>query len=178
MTTIAMPADRLAEIKALAKSRDVIGAVDKLGASLDSLDDATREATLTALTELAAARDLALVLDDARAPLTTRKNVLKAFRYLKSAKYTPAVVRALSNPDAQLRAEAALALSVFGAADAVPALVNASNDPSDDVRYYAADALGGVNTEAAKKAIAERLWLETSPTVLYALREASKRQSE
>ncbi len=166
----------LADLEALGSSKDVVGAVDKLGASLDSMDEKVREATVSALRELLATRDFPRLLDDDFTPIKTRRNVLKALRYLKEPRYTPRVVKALSDSEATLRAEAALTLSVFGADAAERELIAALSDREKDVRYYAADALGGLRTDAAKKAISERLGVETDKTVIFSLQQAQKRQ--
>lgn len=171
-----MAKDRVAELKALGKSKDVVGAVDKLAKALDSMDDAVREATLSALRELLAAKDFPKIFEDKKTPLKTRRNVLKALRYLKEPRYTPMVVKALGEPDAGIRADAAWALSVFGAADAEPQLITALGDAEKDVRYYAADALGSCRSEAAKKAVLERQKVEADKTVLFSLQQAEKRQ--
>jgi HEAT repeat protein len=171
-----MANDRVAELKALGKSKDVIGAVDKLAKALDSLDDPTREATLSALRELLAAKGFPKIFEDDMTPLRTRRNVLKALRYLKEPKYTPMVVAALSEKDAGIRTDAAWTLSVFGAAEGEAALIKAVADPEKEVRYYAADALGQLKSEGAKKAVLERQKVEKDNTVLYALQQAEKKQ--
>ena len=170
------PKDRIAGLKALGRSKDLVGAVDRLAASLDSLDDAIREATLQALRELLATSDFPKIFDDRKTPLKTRKNVLKTLRYLKEPRFTPLAVKALRDPDVAIRTEAALVLAVYGAQDAEPELVAASADPEKDVRYHAAEALGGLQSDAAKQAIAARLKVETDQTVLFALQQAAKKQ--
>jgi HEAT repeat protein len=171
-----MSNDRVAELKALGKSKDVVGAVDKLAKALDSMDDQVREATVSSLRELLAAKDFPKLYEDPKTPLRTRRNVLKALRYLKDPKYTPMVVKALGDADAGLRSEAALVLSVYGAADAEGALIKVLGDAEKDVRYYAADALGGLKTDAAKQAVLERQKVEKDQTVLFALQQAEKKQ--
>jgi HEAT repeat protein len=171
-----MSKDPLADLKALGKSKDVVGAVDKLGASLDSMDEKVREATLSALRELLATRDFPKLLDDDFTPIKTRRNVLKALRYLKDARYTPRVVKALADSEVSIRSEAALTLSVFGAEAAERELITALSDREKDVRYYAADALGGLRSEPAKKAVADRLAVETDKTVLFSLQQAQRKQ--
>lgn len=171
-----MASDRVAELTALGQSKDVIGAVDKLAASLDSLDDAVRDATMAALGELLAARDFSKLLDDKKTPLKTRRNVLKVMRYLKEPRFTAMAVKALTDADPGIRSEAALVLSVFGAAEAEAPLIAALADAEKDVRYYAADALGALRSDAAKKAVSSRQKTETDKTVIFALQQAEKRQ--
>lgn len=171
------PKDRIAELKTLGRSKDVIGAVDKLAASLDSLDDAVREATLQALRELLASRDFPKLFDDKKTPIKTRKNVLKTLRYLKEPRFTPLAIKGLGDGEPSIRSEAALVLSVYGAADAEPQLIAALADAEKDVRYYAADALGGLKSDAAKQAVENRLKVETDKTVIFSLQQAGKKQS-
>ena len=56
---------------------------------------------------------------------------------------TPALARALSDPDEKLRRECALALAAIGppAGAAVPALVTAEHDPAPAVRDAAEEAI-------------------------------------
>jgi len=63
----------------------------------------------------------------------------------------PALIRALSDPDPELRHQAARALSRMGPSvrDAVPALIRALKDPDPLVRRSAARALGQVGPDAA-----------------------------
>jgi len=167
---------RVEEIKALGKSKDVVGAIDSLGKALDSREEGAREATLAALRELLAARDFPKLLDDKKTPLKTRRNVLKAMRFLKEPRFTPMVVKALGDADGGLRAEAALVLAVYGAGDAEPQLIGALGDAEKDVRYYAAEALGSCKSDAAKKAVLARQAVELDKTVLFSLQQAEKRQ--
>ena len=171
-----MSKDRIAELKALGKSKDAVGAVDKLAKSLDSQDDAVRDATLGALRELLAAKNFPRLLEDDGTPLRTKVNVLKALRYLKEPRFLPLVVKALADEDGSIRSEAALVLSVYGAEGAEKELISALADPEKDVRYYAADALGGLKSEAAKQAVLARQKVEADATVLFALQQAEKRQ--
>jgi HEAT repeat protein len=62
----------------------------------------------------------------------------------------PALVKALTDPEPQVRDLASIALGSMGskASDAVPALVRSLNDPVDYVRASAADALGAMGASA------------------------------
>lgn len=75
-----------------------------------------------------------------RSPLLLR--VLAAAGDMLAAQ--PAFVAALASPQADVRIEAARALSRSATTLAVPALLTALNDPEDNVRAHAAAALGQV----------------------------------
>jgi len=168
--------ERVTAIRALATSKDVVGAIDSLAKALDSRDEAVREAVVASLRKQLERSDFPARLGDNSTPLKTRRNILKALRYLREDRLVPAIVERLSDADPGIRAEAALALSVFGAEKAEEGLIRALGDPDKDVRYYAADALGGLSSAAARAALADRAKIETDPTVKFSLIQAQKRQ--
>ena len=66
----------------------------------------------------------------------------------------PALIQALQNPDANVRGSAAGALgSGEGSEDVVPALIEALKDPDSWVRAAAIEALKGIGTPEALKAV-------------------------
>lgn len=147
--------------------------VDTLLGALGARDAAARTVALEALRALEPAHVLCNRLTDGTQSLTTRKQVAVAMRLLKLDATVPALVWALSkDPAPAVRAEAAFALSMFGAAKAERALVGALGDVCDDVRYYAADALGSVRSAKAKAALVARAEVEHHMAVQIAIRSA------
>lgn len=171
LTTQPMTTDHLAAVKALGTSKDPL-AVDSLVRELDTRNEPLREAAIEALKQLKASVTLASRLMDARQPERSRQLAARGLRFLRDEASIPALVLALKDVAPVVRAEAALALSMFGAATAETALMAALEDPTKDVRYYAADALGSVKTVAAKRALEKRLAEEQDPTVSFSIRTA------
>lgn len=172
-----MPKEDLGRLKALGQSNDVIKAVDQLGAALDSKDDETRQVTVDALRELLRREDFPTLFTDEVTPTRTRQNILKALRYLKEPKYIPMVAVGLRDEEPTIRTEAALVLSVYGAAEAEYALIAALNDRVKEVRYHAANALSNCHTDRARRAVLDRQRRELDPTVLFALQKAEQKHS-
>jgi hypothetical protein len=77
----------------------------------------------------------------------------------------PAVITALSDPDAQVRVSAAKSLAQMGpkAAEATQALINSLGDSDENVRRTAAKALGQIGP-AAREAIPSLIALLKHPT--------------
>ncbi len=65
----------------------------------------------------------------------------------------PALIRALSDPDARVRAEAAKALGFIKDGRAASALAKLLRDPDANVRFYAAYALGEIRDPKTKTAL-------------------------
>lgn len=68
---------------------------------------------------------------------------------------TPALVGALDDGDASVRARAARALGRIGDARAASALVDSMSDPSPEVRFSTASALSAIGAERALPALVE-----------------------
>lgn len=169
------PVKTVADAKALGASTDK-GAVDALLKVLDTRDEPLREASIESLRKLKGASVLAARLTDKKQPERTRHSAARGLRFLADASTVPALVKGLADSSAKVRAEAALALSMFGADQAVEQLVACIDDPDKDVRYYAADALGPVKSPAVKAALEKRLLFEAEGTVKYALKAALVKQ--
>jgi HEAT repeat protein len=152
------------------------GSLDALVKSLDTKDEATREASIEGLKKLGAAEMLAKRVTDKKQPQRARQEAARALRFLRDDSTVPALIGALSDPAAKVRAEAALALSMFGAEQAATQLLVCLDDADKDVRYYAADALGAVRAPSVKAAREKRLLFEAEGTVKYALKTALAKQ--
>ncbi len=176
--TAASKATRLESIAALGHAKDTSHskgrerAVDSLLKLLDTRDEAVHSAAMGSLNALRASTLLVERLNNPKLPERTRQNAAMGLRYLKETSSVGALKAALHDSSAKVRAEAALALSLFAAAEAETELVVLLDDADKDVRYYAADALGGVKTDNAKAALQRRLAVEGDETVKFALKGA------
>ncbi len=168
----ASPKNTPKSLAALGASRDP-HAIDTLLKALDSRDKDVRNAAVESLLKLDGGTVLAKRLTDPKQPERTRQQAALGLRVLKLEATVPALVSALSKDGAgSVRAEAALALSMFGAVAAEDALITALDDQSDDVRYYAADALGEVKTAKTRAALQKRQQVEDHMAVQLALKGA------
>lgn len=170
---------RVKQAKALGSDKSPT-AIDVLLEGLDVRHDELHAAILASLKQQKADAVLVQRAGDAKRASAERVAALAGLRALKPATAVPALVALLdvkTNKDEAVRAEAAQALCVFGTAQAEPALVQALADPSTKVRYFAAVALGELQSKAAKDAVAGRLALEVDPVVKDALEQAQSRQS-
>lgn len=147
-----------------------LSAIDALLKALGSRELSVRQAAASSLLELDAGPVLASRLIDATQPERARQQAAVALRLLKLESTVPALVTALSDPAAPVRASVALALSMFGARAAEDALIAALDDRCDDVRYYAADALGAVRSAKTKAALQRRQEVEEHMAVQLALK--------
>jgi HEAT repeat protein len=167
--------EEIAELTALGDEKDSMRAFDLLAPVLDSGNRPVRLAAMSSVRKQLGRTDVASALTNPKWPLRSRRNLLKAVRYGGDASVVPAVAGRLADANAGIRADAAYALSVLGAERAQPQLIFALADADRDVRYFAADALGFVKTDAARKALAGRDAAETDPLVRFILGEVKKR---
>jgi HEAT repeat protein len=167
---------RLAAVRALATSKDPM-ALESLVNQLETRDEAIRHAALESMKKLKAAEQLVAWVQDPKQSESNRHIAAKGLRYLRDNSSVVALSKALKDSAASVRAEAALALAVFGAAEAETALIAALDDSYKDVRYYAADALSGVKTASTKSALQMRLEKESDETVRFALKGALEKVS-
>ena len=162
---------RLQAAKQLGQLGDPRG-IDPLLQALNLPGEEAPEIVVPALKQLKAAEVLTKRVLDENLPLSERLAATKGLRYLKDPIGFPALAKALSSPDAKLRADAAWALSVSGASQAEQELIRVLNDPSKDVRYFVVDALGTVKTPTVRAALETRQKIEQAFTVKFALQQA------
>jgi HEAT repeat protein len=145
------PAVRLAAIERLAPFESANG-VGALGEAIGDDDWRVRRSAVRAL---AARRDASLV----EAVVTALREGHRDFSLLSSAlgllaltgvDLTTALIGLLSDPDADLRLQAALALGSQRGPAAVSALIAALNDPDTNVRFHAIEALGKLGALEAR----------------------------
>lgn len=149
--------------------------IDQLLSGLDSRDETMREAVRSALQEKNVELELFRRAADAARSAEQRVAALAGLRLLKP-KSGVALAPLLVDRDERVRAAVALALCVFGTADAEDALLHAlAADGSKKVRYFVAVALGELNSRAAKDAVSARLVTETDLVVRDGL-QASQRK--
>jgi HEAT repeat protein len=147
------PKVRLEVVRALRELRDLT-AVPALVTSISDGDPSVREEAIGTLVEVYTDRD--------------RGNPVAKFLQIFSDEYDrasatphatvdPAVVRALAgelrDEDKGIREEAALALGILNATEAIPTLVAALKDPEGSVRGSAATALGKIGSAAEGRAL-------------------------
>lgn len=165
---------RMRAARALGKSKDPRG-IDTLLQVLDTRNLELREQALQALRELGAVQALQSRLSDSAQSTPARRAAARGLRFLKDASAVPALLTALKDSSAEVRAEAALALAAFTPASAQEPLIAALEDPNQEVRYYAALTLGSFPTPRVKASLQAREAREKDQTVLYALTTALKK---
>lgn len=167
---------RVKQAKALAKDPSP-QALDALLSGLESKDEDIHDAIKAALEARQAGPELLARAADGSMPTSKRVAALAGLRVLKPDA-GGAVGKLLADPDVLVRSAAALALCVFGAEQAEAALVSAlPAEASSKVRYFLATALGGLKSEAAKRAITKQLASDADPVVQDALQQAQRRQA-
>ena len=166
--------ERVKAAEALGASKDA-GALDALLLGLESRSEALRGAVVKALGRQGGGAALCARASDAALPLASRRLALRGLRALKPKDAGPTLTALLSSPDAPLRADAALALAVVGAAEARPALIAALDDADKDVRSFAATALGTTGAPEALAAVTARQAKEAEPVVQDALAQAARK---
>jgi len=162
---------RLQAAKQLGQLGDPRG-IDPLLEALNLPGEEVPEIVVPALKQLNAADLLSKRAVDEKLTIAERQTAIKGLRYLKDPVGYPALAKVLSSPDAKLRADAAWALGVSGAAQAEQELIKALNDPDKEVRYFVADALGTVGNPTARAALEARQKIEQDSTVKFALQQA------
>ena len=152
----ASPAARLKAIEQLAPLEPLHG-IGPLGQAMSDEDWRVRRA---AVRSLAARRDQALV----DAVITALRDGHKDFSLLSSALQlltltgvdsTKALVRLMSDPDADLRIQAALALGSQRHPEAIEALVHGLDDADPNVRFHAIESIGKLASPLAINKLAE-----------------------
>ncbi len=150
-------------------------AIDSLLKGLDVRNDHLHAAIVAALDKLGGAAQLFKRAKNPSEPMASRKLALLGVRALKPKDAGGPLAELLTAPEPELRADAALALAVIGAADAQGALIKALDDESKDVRYYAAEALVAAGGPEALAAVKARQAKETDAVVKDALSQAARR---
>lgn len=169
-------AQKIQAAKELGNKGDRAG-IDALLRALDGPGEELPRVAADSLRQLRAVPVLIERAIDEKRPLNERRLAVKGLRVLKDPEGFKTLAALLSSPHEGLRADAAWALAVAGAAEAEAELIKAVSDPSKDVRYFAAVALGEVKSRAARDAIAARKKEEKDPVVIDALIQAGQRQA-
>lgn len=127
------------------------GAPREALAAVGAEDWRVRSAAVRALRQSASSDDVAHLLQSLQRDHQNFGVLSGALNVLISANHdvVPALVALLSDPHANLRMHAALALGELRDPEAVPALVRALDDTDENVRFHAIEALGRMGAAAA-----------------------------
>lgn len=116
--------------------------------------------------------ELMAIADDASVPSTRRGRAVSALQYYKTDAVRTYLERHLgSDADGLVRRKAAYSLAVFGGSSVGP-LTSALADKDVQLRIAAAQALGTIGGDAARKALTDRQTTEPDASVRDAIGQA------
>jgi HEAT repeat protein len=132
--------------------RGVLGAIDVVATG----DWRLRRAAVRTLRQRASTAEIAHLLETLRREHQDLNVLSSALQVLSASRdVTSPLVELLSDPQADLRMHAALALGQAGDPAAVPALVAALDDEEPNVRFHAIEALGALGAGDAVERLAD-----------------------